>query len=51
MRIVMRLLPALSLVLLAACGADGPPVAPSTDVPPPGISISGAAKVGIVGGG
>lgn len=50
----MRLLPALSLVLLvllAACGADGPPVAPSTDVPPPGISISGAAKVGIVGGG
>lgn len=47
----MRLIVALSLSLLAACGADGPPVAPSQAVTQPGISVSGQAKVGIVGGG
>lgn len=44
----MRILIALSLTLLAACGADGPPIAPSKAVAKPGISISGTAEVGIV---
>ena len=43
-----RILCALSLFLLAACGADGPPVAPSKAVAQPGISITGTAKIGIV---
>lgn len=51
MRTVMRFLLALSLALLAACGADGPPVAPSQAATPPGVSVSGTAKIGIVGGG
>jgi predicted small lipoprotein YifL len=44
----MRLLIVLSLTLLAACGADGPPVAPSKAAVQPGISISGTVGVGIV---
>lgn len=44
----MRILHVLSLILLAACGADGPPVAPSKAVAKPGVSISGTVDVGIV---
>jgi predicted small lipoprotein YifL len=43
----MRLVLALSLALLAACGADGPPVAPSKATATPGITVSGEAKFGI----
>lgn len=51
MRTAMRLLLLLPFAVLAACGADGPPVAPSQAVTQPGISLGGMAKVGIVGGG
>lgn len=34
---------ALFLLALAACGADGPPVAP-------GVAVTGEASVGITGG-
>lgn len=44
----MRILPVLALILLAACGADGPPVAPSKAAAVPGVSISGTVGVGIV---
>jgi hypothetical protein len=39
------------LAVLAACGADGPPVAP-TEKPAVGLTFSGVAEVGIarVGG-
>ncbi len=47
----MRTLALISLVILAGCGADGPPVAPTQAATQPGISVSGQAKVGIVGGG
>jgi predicted small lipoprotein YifL len=45
----------LGLTVLAACGADGPPVAPPekpAEKPAVGLSISGVAEVGIarVGG-
>ncbi len=43
-----RLLAALSLTLLAACGADGPPVAPAQTAAKPGLSISGEAEIGVV---
>jgi hypothetical protein len=39
----------LSLPVLAACGADGAPVAPSQSATQPGITIEGKATVGIVG--
>lgn len=39
----------LSLPVLAACGADGAPVAPSQSATQPGITIQGKASVGIVG--
>ncbi|MEY4984881.1 MAG: hypothetical protein RIR62_3147 [Pseudomonadota bacterium] len=35
----------LSLALLAACGADGPPTAPQ---PEPGITVTGEARIGVV---
>jgi predicted small lipoprotein YifL len=38
-----------TFALLAACGADGPPVAPS-QAAASGVAISGQAQVGIVGG-
>ena len=42
----MRFLAALSLpVLLAACGVDGAPKPPAD----PGVSISGEARIGVVG--
>jgi len=39
----MRVLVAISLLLLAACGADGDPV------PPGGVAATGDAQVGVVG--
>ncbi|MFZ1467666.1 MAG: argininosuccinate lyase [Paracoccaceae bacterium] len=45
----MRLLMITSLALLTACGADGPPVAPSKAAVQPAISITGTAKIGVVG--
>lgn len=43
-------LPLALVALLAACGADGPPVAPAAAQPAqPGVSLSGAVKVGIGG--
>ena len=36
----------ISLLLLAACGVDGAPVAPTVDVEP-GISFGGSVKAGI----
>jgi predicted small lipoprotein YifL len=41
----------LGLIVLAACGADGPPIAPA-EKPVEGLTISGVAEVGIarVGG-
>ena len=39
-----------SLLLLAACGVDGEPVAPQVDVVP-GITLSGSAEAGVVVGG
>jgi hypothetical protein len=44
----MRILLVLSLTLLVACGADGPPTAPTKAAVQPGLTISGTAKVGIV---
>ena len=35
----------IALVLLAACGAEAPPRAP--DNPPPGLSVSGEARIGV----
>jgi hypothetical protein len=39
-----------ALAFLAACGADGAPQAPaaSASVPPPGLTLSGDAYIGIV---
>lgn len=39
-----RLLALISLALIAACGADGPPQAPAAK----GVTISGDAQIGIV---
>ncbi len=45
-----RLFPLLVPLLVAACGADGPPVPPSQAATAPGLQLSGTAKVGITGG-
>jgi hypothetical protein len=45
----MRLIAALSLALLTACGADGSPVPPGQSAAPPSAGLSGTAKIGIVG--
>lgn len=34
------------LAMLSACGVDGPPVRPD---PPPGVSMSGEAVIGVIG--
>lgn len=50
---MMRFFALASLALLAACGADGPPVPPSqaaAEAQANGVSISGQAQIGIVGG-
>jgi len=44
-----RLLVLIVPVLLAACGADGPPVAPS-QAAAEGLTITGDAQVGVTGG-
>ncbi|MDO8982619.1 hypothetical protein [Cypionkella sp.] len=41
----MKRLPLIALLVLTACGADGPPTAPKT-----GITLSGDARVGISSG-
>jgi predicted small lipoprotein YifL len=38
----------LACLTLAGCGADGPPQAPASSTPPPGLTISGDARIGIV---
>ena len=43
------LLPLLIVALLAACGADGPPVPPTKADVQSGVQISGQARVGVVG--
>lgn len=48
-----RLLPFALIALLAACGIDGPPVAPDSDTAPPpgaGLSVTGDAYFGIASG-
>lgn len=40
----MRFILLISVVLLSACGADGPPERPTKS----GVSLSGEARVGIV---
>lgn len=40
---MLRLMPIL--LLLAACGADGPPQPPG---PAPGLAVTGEARMGVV---
>lgn len=42
----MKHLPLIALLLLAACGVDGPPIAPAP-ASAPGIAVSGDAMIGI----
>lgn len=44
----MKFLPLIALLALTACGVDGPPVRPNTDTPPPGLSVSGEGRIGVV---
>ncbi|MDF3607663.1 hypothetical protein PE067_16870 [Paracoccus sp. DMF-8] len=44
----MRYLAVIAVLALAACGVDGPPVAPGAAAPEPGVSISGEARIGVV---
>lgn len=41
----------IAALALAACGVDGAPVPPSgkATTPPPGLSVSGEARLGVVG--
>ena len=45
-RLIVLMLP----LALAACGADGPPVAPSKAASQQGVSITGDAQIGVTGG-
>jgi hypothetical protein len=45
----MRPILLLSLLALAACGADGAPLAPSQSASQPGLTVSGQVQVGVVG--
>jgi predicted small lipoprotein YifL len=45
---MIRLAAALSLTLLAACGADGPPEPPAQATAKPGIALSGEARIAVV---
>lgn len=38
----------IALVLLAACGADGPPEPPASQAKTDGVRISGEARAGLV---
>lgn len=43
----------LAAALLAACGADGPPLRPdaaAASAPGPGVSVTGEASLGVVSG-
>ena len=40
----MRFILAITVALLSACGADGPPERPTKS----GVSLSGEARVGVV---
>lgn len=46
---MIRVFLLLAPLVLAACGADGAPVAPSKAAAP-GVTLSGEAKIGITGG-
>lgn len=35
------------VLLLAACGIDGPPQRPADDTPPPGLTLSGDAAIAV----
>jgi predicted small lipoprotein YifL len=43
-----RLAALLTVTLLAACGADGPPVPPTKADTAPALKISGEARIGVV---
>ena len=45
----MRYLAILSILALTACGVDGEPERPTQAAPPPGLSISGTAEIGVSG--
>lgn len=42
----MKALALIAILAVTACGVDGPPVSPSA--PPPGVHISGEARIGVV---
>jgi hypothetical protein len=44
----LALMALLACVTLAACGADGAPRPPGETAPPPGITLSGEARIGVV---
>ena len=44
----MKYLAFLALLTLTACGVDGPPVRPEPGAPPPGVTVSGDARIGVV---
>lgn len=44
----MRYLAILAVLVVTACGVDGPPVAPGAATPEPGLGISGEARIGVV---
>ena len=44
----MRWIAVLALAALASCGVEGPPTAPSATNA--GVTISGDARIGVVGG-
>ena len=46
---LLRWIAATTMITLTACGVDGPPVPPEP-APKPGVSITGSAEIGIVGG-
>jgi len=44
----MKPLCLIAILALAACGVDGPPVAPVAQVAPaPGVTVTGDARIGI----
>ncbi len=45
----MRPFLVLSFLVLAACGAEGPPIQPGQSGSQPGLTVSGQVQVGVVG--